>query len=111
MKAKEYAAEIKRRLQEGEPVETVLAWLGAEFLRETGGLAKARNCQTGAAVLGVLETQHQKWQALSRLIPGLKEDGYLIILESEAPLLYFDIWRSGKLGKGLGDELRRAMRR
>ena len=88
MRAKEYAEEFR-----DNPSLETMAEIANAFLRETSELTKGRKCQSREAIFAVLDEQDRKWQSLARLIPGIKPEGYLIVLEQVMPTILYEDYK------------------
>jgi hypothetical protein len=95
MKAKEYAQQIINAESDIDgDVFSAIGEVMARFVTETVELAQARNVSTVGGVASCVTQQHQKWQALCRILethyrkPVLKTDGYVTLLRDEFPDYY-----------------------
>ena len=78
-RAKEYAADWK-----AAPTEDTLNEILLCFWKEVLDLTTSRGAKTDAAAISILEEQHGKWKAFSRLT-GLADDGFMRAVEAISP--------------------------
>jgi hypothetical protein len=88
MRAKDYARKYR-----ADPTSETLIAIGSDFIQDTGRIIEARRCKTDRAVLAVFSEQNQKWIAFSRLIEGIRPDGYARVIQSEYPDI-FPLWQA-----------------
>jgi hypothetical protein len=83
VKAKDYAKRYEaNRTAEG------LADIIAAFVQEAVELQKTRKAYSAAAQYAILNEQDQKWRAFARIVEGVKEDGFEMIVRDYAPEHY-----------------------
>jgi hypothetical protein len=87
VKAKDYAKKYEvNRTAKG------LADIIAAFVQEGVELQEARKAYSAAAQYAILNEQDQKWRAFARLVGGVKEDGFEMIVRDHAPE-HYEGWR------------------
>ena len=86
MKAKEYAENLRMRIINGWTVSDALQEVAMAFVREYNQMVSGKN---GWGVRNAMKEQRQKWAAMARIYPsyGIKEDGFMAILEVAKPEL------------------------
>lgn len=94
-RAKEYAAEL-----EASPTEGTLEEILLGFWKEVLDLTNSRGVKTDAGAISILEEQHNKWKAFSRLT-GLADDGFMRAVEVISPELaeQWKYYRNGNMAR------------
>ncbi|MFH1354489.1 MAG: hypothetical protein ABIH36_04395 [bacterium] len=74
MKAKEYADRIMLALGSHEEFVNAVADVLSEMINGVGALAKQRGVKTVSGVQGCYRQQRQQWEAVCRLVSGLRPE-------------------------------------
>jgi hypothetical protein len=101
MKAKQYAEKLKADLEKGrEPAKAVTEILN-DFFKEADHLGKMRRVSTDAGLAAILREQSQKWRAFARLVTGIAEDGFYLMVQEiyqEKPEVLEELRKNGFVG-------------
>lgn len=84
MKAKDYI----KQLEAANYCHGAISNVVLSLMDEACALIKSRNCQSNSAIISVLKEQDSKWQAMCRLTPRLKPEGFAIVFKAAMPELY-----------------------
>jgi hypothetical protein len=82
MKAKEYAEKYN-----DAPTNETLAEICNSFVNEIGELIESRHARSNSACIAILKEQDQKWVAFSNLVPGIRRNGFRLLIEEFFPAM------------------------
>lgn len=86
MKAEEYA----RRFNDNPDT---LGEIVKDFLLECREIMENRQASTDPAIYAIFNEQDQKWRAFTRLVRGVKENGFEIAVRQEMPEWVYLSWQ------------------
>lgn len=90
MKAKEYA-QLYTQDKTPENLITILH----RFINETYDIIERRNAQSDRAAVAVLDEQHHKWVAFSKMVSGVKPEGFALAVCDMMPNVV-PFWELGR---------------
>lgn len=95
MKAKEYAA----RLEAEGITNASVGKMAIAMMAEVHTIGKQRDVRHNSALFSILDEQDLKWQAVRRLVPSLKAEGFQISVKTAMPIIYA-AWKEYRASKG-----------
>lgn len=81
-KAKEYAAEVEKRIFAGDDPDEIAKYIYLALTKEGYEIAETRHAKSEGAIKSIFEEQNNKWNAIVRRTNiGMVKDGFMALTE------------------------------